>query len=296
MNHIDVVWKLAQGVEVGQALKFATNRFNEEAIESASLDAQLLLSHVLGVERTWLFAHHEHPLTPEQAESFTALIMRRMRHEPIAYLIKRKEFYGLDFIIDHRVLVPRPETELLVDHVLDELSLFKHKPVYVADVGTGSGAIALSIAANNPDVRVFAIDISEDALDLAESNVLRLDSRNQVTLLCGDLLTPLSEPVDMIVANLPYISSKLYAVLDPDVRNYEPRLALESGPEGLDAIHRLLEQAASYLRPGGQIFLEIAYDQGKIVETMAKRYFPRAHFIRIYKDYHDHDRIVRIVL
>lgn len=296
MNHIDVVWKLAQGVEVGQALKFATNRFNEEAIESASLDAQLLLSHVLGVERTWLFAHHEHPLTPEQAESFTTLIMRRMRHEPIAYLLKRKEFYGLDFIIDQRVLVPRPETELLVDHVLDEIPLFKHKPVYIADVGTGSGAIALSIAANNPDVRVFAIDISEDALDLAESNVLRLDTRQQVTLLCGDLLTPLSEPVDMIVANLPYISSKLYAVLDPDVRNYEPRLALESGPEGLDAIRRLMEQASFYLRPGGQIFLEIAYDQGKMVETMAKQYFPQAHFIRVYKDYHDHDRIVRIVL
>lgn len=296
MNHVDVVWKLAQDVQVGQALKFATNRFNEEAIESASLDAQLLLSHVLQVERTWLFAHHEHPLTPEQAEAFTALIMRRMRHEPIAYLIKRKEFYGLEFNIDNRVLVPRPETELLVDHVLDELPLFKHKPIYIADVGTGSGAIALALAANHPDVRIFAIDISEDALDLAESNVRRLDPRQQVTLLCGDLLTPLSQQVDIIVANLPYISSKLYVTLDPDVRDFEPRLALESGPEGLDAIRRLLQQADHYLRPGGQIFLEIAHDQGKLVESMVRTQFSHAHFIRVYKDYHDHDRIVRVML
>lgn len=296
MTNIDVIWKLAQGVQVGQALNFAANRFNEEAIESASLDAQVLLAHLLGKDRTWLFAHHEYVLTPEEAESYTALIRRRMAHEPIAYLIGRKEFYGLEFIIDRRVLIPRPETELLVDLVLDEISALHRKPVFVADVGTGSGAIALSLAANQKDVRVFAIDLSEDALDIADTNVQRLDVRKQVTLLCGDLLTPLTHPVDIIVANLPYIPSATYSMLEPDIREYEPRLALESGPKGLDAISRLLQQAHLHLAASGQIFLEIAHDQGEMVEQLAAYQFPHARSIRIHKDYHDHDRIVRIVV
>lgn len=296
MNNVEVVWKLAEGVQVGQALNFAANRFNEEAIETASLDAQVLLAHLLGKDRTWLFAHHEYQLTPAEAEAYTQLIRRRMKHEPIAYMIGRKEFYGLEFFIDQRVLIPRPETELLVDLVLDEITARRRKPVFVADVGTGSGAIALSLAAYNEEARIFAIDLSEDALDIADANVQRLDTRKQVTLLCGDLLSPLNQSVDIIVANLPYISSEIYSTLEPDVRNYEPRIALESGPEGLDAIYRLLQQASHYLTPNGQIFLEIAHDQGKMVEQLAKRQFPQASSIRIHKDYHDHDRIVRIVL
>ena len=296
MTNLEVIWKLAPGVQVGQALNFATNRFNEEAIDTASLDAQVLLAHLLGKERTWLFAHHEYCLSPEESEAYTKLITRRMNHEPIAYLVGRKEFYGLDFVIDKRVLIPRPETELLVDLVLDEIGINKRKPVYVADVGTGSGAIALALAANSEEVRVFAIDLSEDALDIADSNVQRLDTRKQVTLLCGDLLTPLSQPVDIIVANLPYIASDIYSTLEPDVRDYEPQLALVSGPQGLDAIQRLMQQAEHYLVANGQIFLEIAHDQGKMVEQLARQYFPKARSIRVHKDYNDHDRIVRIVM
>lgn len=290
-----IIWKLMPFTTVGRALNSARERLNEAGCSSASLDAQVILAYVLGVNRSWLFAHHEYKLNSEQADAFTDLIARRMEHEPVAYLVGKREFYGLDFQVDRRVLIPRPETELLVDAVLDIAADHEGERVVVADVGTGSGAIALSVAHNCPHVHVYAIDLSADALEVAHQNVERIDERNQVTLAQGDLLTPLPERVHVIVANLPYISSDTFPYLDADVRDFEPQLALEAGPEGLDVINRLLRQAAHFLLPDGTILLEIGYDQGVAVSTLAKQIFPQAQHISIRKDYHGHDRLVTII-
>ncbi len=281
---------------VGRALISARQRIDEAGSPTASLDAQVILAHVLGVDRSWLFAHHEYMLSAEEATAYTELIARRICHEPVAYLIGRKEFYGLEFQVDPRVLIPRPETELLVDAVLNFISDRETSCSLVADVGTGSGAISLALAANAPQINVYAVDLSHDALAVAQANVTALDGRGQVKLLHGDLLTPLPEPVDVIVANLPYISSKVYPELDADVRDYEPKVALESGMEGLDAIKQLLHQATHYLRPEGAIFLEIGYDQGEAVMALANACLPNAYHISLRQDYHGHDRLVTIIL
>lgn len=291
-----VVWRLAPGTPVGRAINAARQRLEDAGCDTPHLDAQVFLAHILGVDRTWLFAHHEYELTEDEAAAFTALVTRRMRHEPVAYLVGHKEFYGLDFLVDRRVLIPRPETELLVDAVIDHIAMRDEQPVTVADVGTGSGAIALAIAANCPNARLYAIDLSADALAVASQNVERLDTRGQVTLLHGDLLAPLPELVDMIVANLPYISSATYAQLMVDVRDYEPQLALEAGPQGLDAITRLLMQAPHYLKTHGLIFLEIGHDQGAAVTHLARTLLPPHTTIRLRQDYQGHDRLVVIAL
>jgi release factor glutamine methyltransferase len=292
----NLVWKLTVGTPVGRAILAAKQRLEDAKCDTPHLDAQMILAHILQVERSWLFAHHEHALSAAETDAFTSLINRRMQHEPVAYLVGHKEFYGLDFVVDRRVLIPRPETELLVDSVIDHVTMREEQPVSVVDVGTGSGAIALAIAANCPNAYLFAIDLSLDALAIAQQNVRHLDVRNQVTLLQGDLLKPLPTKVDMIVANLPYITNSDYQHLMADVRDYEPQLALEAGPQGLDAIARLLEQAPHHLQDHGLIFLEIGHDQGEAVVHLARTCFPQALSIRLRQDYHGHDRLVMIAL
>lgn len=291
-----MIWKLTPGTTVGRALTSAKQRLEDANCDTPHLDAQVILAHVLEVERSWLFAHHEYELPAARAEAYAALIMRRMRHEPVAYLVGRKEFYGLEFVVDQRVLIPRPETELLVDAVLDTVDMRKLARPKIADVGTGSGAIAIAVAANCVNARIYAIDLSTDALAVARENVERLDAHQQVILLAGDLLTPLPEKVDVIVANLPYISSTAYPHLMPDVHDFEPQLALESGPHGLDAITRLLQRASDHLLPDGVILLEIGHDQGPAVEKLAHTLLPHAQSVRVRQDYHGHDRLVTIIL
>ncbi len=290
-----VVWKLTPGTTVGRALISAKQRLEDSSCSTPHLDAQVILAHVLNVDRSWLFAHHEYELTAQQAETYTALIMRRMQYEPVAYLVGRKEFYGLDFLVDPRVLIPRPETELLVDAVLDAVEVRELAHPKVADIGTGSGAIAIAVAANCPQAQIYAIDISAAALEVAAQNIARLDAGQQVRLLQGDLLAPLPDRVDVIVANLPYIRSDAYQTLMPDVRAYEPQLALEAGPEGLDVIARLLRQTVDYLNPGGVLFMEIGHDQGEAVLNLTQALLPQAHSIRLRQDYHGHDRLVTVI-
>lgn len=299
-----LIWRLMPGTTVGRALITARQRLEEAGCDTPYLDAQVLLAFALQVERTWLFAHHEYELSEAEAATITELINRRMQHEPVAYLVGMREFYGLEIAVDRRVLIPRPETELLVDAVIDHITMREDQPVVVTDVGTGSGAIALAIAVNCPTARIFAIDLSADALTVARYNIERLDSQGQITLLQGDLLEPLRaynghesiSKVDMLVANLPYIRSDAYPTLMSDVRDYEPQLALEAGPEGLDAITRLLQQAPHHLNPHGLIFLEIGHDQGEMVLELAQSFFPNAFSIRLRQDYQGHDRLVTIAL
>jgi release factor glutamine methyltransferase len=281
---------------VGRAVNAATQRLEEAGVSTARLDAQVILAHVLGVGRSWLFAHFEYALDPEQADQYTELIARRVRHEPVAYLIGRKEFYGLELQVDRRVLIPRPETEMLVDAVLELANDRGQSPLVVADVGTGSGAIALAVAANAENARIYALDVSTDALGVARANVAKHDNRWQVTLLHGDLLAPLPECADVIVANLPYVTSADYRTLDLDVRGYEPQIALEAGAQGLDVIARLLRQAPSHLNPGGTVLLEIGYNQGQALLDLVPQILPQARDLDLRQDYQGHDRMVTFCL
>lgn len=296
----EIVWRLAPATTVGMALNSATQRLKEAQIEGAWLDAQVILAHTVGKDRAWLFAHGEEEMTARQAARFTDYIARRIAHEPVAYLVGHREFYGIDLLVDKRVLVPRPETEMLVDEVLEEIESRKGansatpRPVTIADIGTGSGAIALAIASNVEAARIYAVDISKDALKVAKVNTRRLDVRRQVTLLRGDLLEPLPGKVDILVANLPYIRNDEYHGLDVNVRLYEPKLALTSGDEGLDAIRSLLQQAPAKLNPGAMIYLEIGWMQGDAVAKLASECFPSARAIAVHKDYQGNDRMVVI--
>ena len=202
-----VVWRLSPGATIGRALIAATERLRDAGSPTASLDAQVILAYALDAERSWLFAHYDHELTASEAEHYTNLIARRIAREPVAYLVGRKEFYGLDLLVDRRVLIPRPETELLVDAVLERIDDYYVSdggaaPTLVADIGSGSGAIALAVAAETSDVQVYATDVSADALDVARCNAERLNLDQRVTFYQGDMLTPLPEPVDVVYERL----------------------------------------------------------------------------------------------
>jgi release factor glutamine methyltransferase len=297
-----VEWRLAPRVTVGRALAAARQRLKEAGCEKARLDAEVLLAHALGVSRSWLYAHPERELLPEEAAAFESLVKRRAQHEPVAYLIGHRAFYGLDFSVDRRVLIPRPETEILVERAIEVLNWQRARfrqigitrTVKVADVGTGCGAIAVTLAVKCPDIHIYAIDISADALEVAAQNVWRYGVGDQVTLLQGDLLAPLPEPVDLITANLPYVPESDWAILAPDIVQYEPRLALDGGPDGLALIERLLAQAAVWLLPEGVILLEIGCEQGEVVRRRAFHYFPWAT-VEIIQDYAGLDRVIRII-
>ncbi len=184
LSHVKpVMWTLTPSTMVGRAINAATQRLEEAGIDTARLDAQVILAHVLGVGRSWLFAHHEVTLDLEQAQRYTDLIARRVVYEPVAYLVERREFYGIELTVNRHVLIPRPETEMLVDAVLDYVAERSPAALTIADVGTGSGAIALAIAANAPEVKLYATDISPRALAVAQANVTSLDRRGQVLLL-----------------------------------------------------------------------------------------------------------------
>ena len=288
--------------DVGRAILAATRRLAETGSDTPQLDAIVLLSHVLGVNKAWLYAHPTRELTESEITQYEALVRRRMRSEPVAYLIGVKSFYGLDIAVDRNVLIPRPETELLVDRVLDYLGSLEgagHR-LSVADVGTGSGAIAVALAANLPDLTVYAVDVSDAALAVAAQNVERHGVDGRVQLLSGQLLDPLSTQVDVIVANLPYIATADLDTLPRQVRDYEPGLALDGGADGLAVIADLLAtlalpQGRSKLLPGGRVYLEIGAGQGDAARALVQDLLPDAE-VAIAQDYAELDRLLIVAL
>lgn len=277
---------------IKQLLAEATQFLQKEGLDTPRLDAELLLGHVLGVTRAQTHAHPDRRLDSAELEGYRELIERRRQHEPVAYIIGHKEFYGLDFYVDRRVLIPRPETELLVEKGL-EISRAVSHPLTIADVGTGCGAIAISLAVHLPQAIIYALDFSPDALEVAALNCRRHSVERQVHLLQGDLLSPLPEPVDLIIANLPYVSETEWVQLPRTIAAYEPRSALNGGSDGLDAIHRLLAQARPHLKPQAKILLEIGGTQAAAVTNLAKHHFP-AVTIGVVQDYAGLDRMVVI--
>lgn len=271
-----------------EALALATRRLARAGCDTPGLDAEVLLGHVLAKERAWLYTYPDTGLSPDQLARFDELVARRARREPVAYLTGVKAFFGLDFLVNRHVLIPRPETELLVETALH---IAGASPVSIADVGTGSGCIAVSLAKNLPQAHLYAIDASALALDVARENAARHGVLASITFLQGNLLEPLPRPVDMIASNPPYISrGELEAAL-PEVSRYEPYLALNGGEDGLEAIRQLLAQARGRLKSGAAMLVEIGSSQGPAAGQLARQFFPSAT-IEIKQDLAGLDRLL----
>jgi release factor glutamine methyltransferase len=275
---------------VQKVLAGAIQTFSNEGVDSPRLDAELLLAHVLGANRAAVLARPERKLTPKELTSFRYLVARRAAREPLAYIVGHREFFGLEFNVDPRVLIPRPETELLVEHALN-LARQMPAPIQVADVGAGSGAIAVALAVHLPQATIYALDDSAGALAVTAVNARRHGVVDRVHCLQGDLLSPLPGPVDLIAANPPYVSTGEWQDLIPEIRNYEPRTALDGGPDGLSLIRRLLATAGASLRPGGALLLEIGAEQGQAVTALARESLPQAG-VQLVLDYAGLDRLV----
>lgn len=245
------------------------------SISDSTLEAEVLLRHILRYDRARFYACLGETVSVQNIECALSLAERRISHEPLAYITGQREFYGLDFCVTPAVLIPRQETELLVDEALRFAVEDSEANISVADIGTGSGAIAVSVAVNLPSAQVYATDCSTEALEIANLNRCKHGVADRITLLKGDLLAPLSLPVDLIVSNPPYISSDLLPQLAPEVRS-EPPLALDGGNEGLEVINRLLEQAPAKLNAGGSILIEISPEQTAATTEMARAQFPNA--------------------
>lgn len=264
--------------------------------DTPNLDAQVLLAHMLGKPRAWVLAHPETTLTPKHGRALEKALRQLEDGVPLPYVLGRWEFFGLEFIVKPGVLIPRPETELLVETALHWLRAHPERR-RVVDIGTGSGCIAIALAANVPDVHISATDISSDAIDVARRNAKKLGVDDRIEFFCCDLFPSRQtfnlqrSTYDLIVANLPYIPTETLRGLR--VYGREPTLALDGGADGLDIIRRLLDLAPCHLAPGGLMLLEIEASQGPAVLSLAYDAFAEAE-ISQHHDLAGRDRLIRI--
>ena len=262
-------------MKIRESLVQAAACLSQRSVPDPHIEAEALIRHVTGIDRTGLFSAWNAHLTPRQEEQVSRLTSRRLEGEPLAYLLGHREFYGLDFLVNPHVLVPRQETELLVDKVLGFAKDRPGEGLRIADVGTGSGAIAVSISRHLPNAQVYATDISPEALSVADINRRRHGVLGRVHLRRGDLLQALDGPVDVVVSNPPYLKSGEILCLAPEVQR-EPFHALDGGATGLEVIGRLLKQAPEYLRPGGLMAVEIDPEQLDQTRRLAREAIPGA--------------------
>ena len=261
-------------------LKETLNATGETLIKTGSpdakLEAEVLIRHVLGIDRATFFRDLEEPVTDSDRQQLDDLVVRRLRREPLNYITGFREFYGLSFEVSDSVLIPRQETELLVETVI---SLARSRPkheIKICDVGTGSGAIAISLAVNLPFAEITAIDISQSALDIANANRRTHGVYNRVALRRGNLLEPVDFKPEIIVSNPPYIPMGDLSLLQPEIQ-YEPRVALDGGTDGLELIRGLLSQSLDKVSSTGAILFEIDSSQENSARILAREYFPNSH-------------------
>jgi release factor glutamine methyltransferase len=282
-------------VSIQAVVRANVPRLIEAGIETARLDAEILLSHVLKVTQEQFVLFSDMPLRPEQMRHYEKLLLRRIRREPVAHITGRQEFWSLAFRITPDVLIPRPETERLVEITLELAREFPaNKTFKILDVGTGSGAIAVSLARELPSSMIWATDVSVEALEIARSNAARYGACERVRLLHGDLFEPFGETAggfDLIVSNPPYIRSAEVDALEPEVSLWEPRGALDGGVDGLDFYRRIAREASDHLAPNGAVAVEIGADMGREVAGLfagGGRYAG----VTVFQDYAGRDRVV----
>ncbi|HKZ82276.1 MAG TPA: peptide chain release factor N(5)-glutamine methyltransferase [Anaerolineae bacterium] len=288
---------------VSAALQDAARRLDAARTDAPRIVAEALLEHVLSLGRAQLLARPETPLSLDQLSRYQALVGRCTSGEPLAYVIGHREFYALDFVVDPRVLIPRPETELLVETAIRmagprlPLSGAGVRPAaqeggyVIADVGTGSGAIAVALAVHLPFVRVVATDISPDAIAVASQNARRHGVTERITFKVGNLLESIEPPVDLLAANLPYVRTEEWKYLARPIRDHEPAIALDGGPDGMHVVSRLLHDAPGVMRSGGSILVEIGASQGIAAAELARDSFPDAD-ISVATDHAGLDRLL----
>ncbi len=256
---------------IASRLQHTRTLLEESGIEAkeASLDAELLARKALGWDRARLLASLNEPEPAGFEEAFSALVARRLRREPIAYIVGRREFWGLDFEVTPDVLIPRPETEFIVEEALRIPGIGKRPCVLAADIGTGSGCVAVALAVSLAAARIVATDLSAAALRVASRNVERHGVGSRVTLVQTDLMAGLRGPFDLVVSNPPYVPTTSVGGLQHEIRHHEPRQAFDGGMDGLALVRRLLEEASTRLRPGGWLIFEFGYSQEDDVEAAA---------------------------
>lgn len=267
-------------------LLWTTRYLTDRGMQEARLEAEILLAHALDKDRVYLYANYEKPINQDERDVYRSYIKRRIAGEPAAYIVGKQEFMSLLFIVSPDVLIPRPDTELLVETVLNLAG--QEEIQRICDVGTGSGAIAVSLAASLRSANVYAVDISAPALAIARQNADR--HQVQVDFRNGDLLEPMQgeAPLDVIVANLPYVTSRQIQELDPGVKDYEPHLALLASGDGLDIYRRMIPQAFQCLRPGGYLLIEIDPRQSEASQQMLQEFTG----VRIFQDGAGRERLV----
>lgn len=286
---------------LNQTIRKTSQLLRQHNIEDSYFEARVLIGHVLKLSPEEILTQPEYNLNTQQIETLDTVVQRRIQREPAAYIVGHKEFYGINFIVDRRVLIPRPETELLVEEALKYLdeqcssSANSSERKAVADIGTGCGAIAISLALHTSNVKIFATDISSDALEVARQNAHNHNVHDRISFLHGNLLIPLTEPVDLILANLPYIEHTELDNLSTEINRFEPHIALDGGYDGLLYIERLIGHSKEKLCNGGCIMLEIGYNQSQHVAELLRRFFNNVHYEFI-SDPGNIKRVIKIFL
>jgi release factor glutamine methyltransferase len=272
-----------------QLCQQATGQLETAGVDAPRLTAEVILAHVLDVTRTQLLTRLDRTAEPAQLDRFQRELERVLQDEPLAYVVGHREFYDLELITDRRALIPRPETECLIESALTHLA--DQPAPLIADIGTGCGAIAVTLAKHLPRARVIATDLSLEAVELARENARRHGVADRIDFRVGNLLEPVSESFDLLVANLPYIDDKDWPFLQKTIRGHEPKMAFLGGPDGLDLMRAMLKDAPRVMKAGSLILLEIGAYQGDDVTAIVQQHFPSAR-IAVQPDYSGLDRLV----
>jgi release factor glutamine methyltransferase len=283
---------LTSAMQVRELLNEAIRQLNTAGVETPRLDAEVIFSHVLDQDRSWLYAHSHDIMSIELRDRLTPLIQRRAAREPVAYILGQREFFGLTFEVTPAVLIPRPETELLVE---EALRLVRNQTAaklgFIVDVGTGSGCIVVTLAVHLPQAQFVAVDLSAEALIVARRNAQRHGVLDRIQFVQGDLLAGIGGPLPLIVSNPPYIAENELPALAPEIIDYEPLLALTDHSTGLSVIERLLLAAVDRLGSEGALLIELGAGQGSGVLDMAQSLWPTVS-LQILKDLAGHDRLL----
>ena len=277
----------------------ARSQLQEAGVEAAPLEARLLLAHAIDTPPESLLTEPDQLVSAEEESRFRATLARRLDREPLFYITGEREFYGLPFLVDARALIPRPETELLVEETIAAAREMKTENAHgegllIADVGTGSGCIVVAAATVLTGARFAAVDISADAVEVARHNAERHGVADRITFAVGDLLEPLPAPLDIIVANPPYIPAENLPELQAEIRDHEPRVAVDGGAGGVTIAERLIRAAPSYLRPGGRLLMEVGYGQAPLMVDAAIEAFPAGSVVDMALDLAGIPRVVRV--
>jgi release factor glutamine methyltransferase len=279
-----------------KVLSWTTSYLKKYSIESPRLTGEILLAHCLGIKRLDLYLQYDRPLHKNELSGFKLLIKRRIQNEPVAYITGEKGFFESDFEVSHDVLIPRPDTETLVEQALKILKTYQGlcRPMMILELGTGSGAIIVSLARAVPNNLYFASDISLAALAIAKRNAEKI-ARDRIRFFAGSWFSPLggNSRFDLIVSNPPYIPTADIQGLESEIKEFEPMLALDGGTDGIDSYRSILKNAHNYLVPGGIILLEIGFDQKEIMQSISGQY-KEYEFIDFIRDLAGHNRVALI--